>query len=213
VRVIGERLFGFRIEVQGREHVPRGEPLLVAGGPHRNWVDGFLLIIALPAWPRLWFLASEFVVATWWKRLIVRLAGGFEPVSTSSALNREALTAALRVLERGERLATFPEGWDHLDASLTEMGELRRGVAFIAQQSRRRVLPLAIAGSKPLWRGKTLRVRIGPPLDPPSATAGKAEQQAWSDELRATLQDLIPPQPPTISVARRRWPWLTDAFN
>ena len=213
VRFIGERIFGFRIEVHGREHVPAGEPLIVAGGPHRNWVDGFLLIIALPALPRLWFLASEYVVATWWKRLIVRLAGGFEPVSTTSALNREALAAGVRVLARGNRLATFPEGWDHLDASLEEIGELRRGLAFIAQQSGRRVLPVAIAGSKPLWRGKTLRVRIGPPLDPPPPRAGKAEQQAWSDVLRAALQELIPPQPPLIPVSRRRWPWLTDLFN
>jgi 1-acyl-sn-glycerol-3-phosphate acyltransferase len=213
VRFIGTKLFGFRIVVRGREHIPPGEPVIVAGAPHRNWIDGFLIIVALPVRPRVAFLASEHVIATWWKRAIVRLVGGFEPVSTKSALNREALQASLRVLARGERLGVFPEGWDHLDASLEQIGELRRGVAFVASQSGRRVLPVTIAGARPLWRGKTLRVQIGAPLDPPEVDADKAAQEAWSQELRAILQAQLPPQPPEIPFARRRWTWLTDLFN
>ena len=163
--------------------------------------------------PRVVFLASENVSDRWWKRLLVRLAGGFEPVSTTSALNRDALQAALLVLARGDRLGIFPEGWDHLEGPLREIGPFRRGLAFVAQQSGRCVLPVALAGSKPLWRGKTLRVRIGIPLDPPPLNAGKVAQQTWSDRLRATLQELIPPEPPEIPLERRRWPWLTDLFN
>ena len=213
VRFIGTRLFGFRIEVSGRENVRAGEPLIVAGGPHRNWVDGFLLLVALPPQPRLVFLASENVSDRWWKRVLVRLAGGFESVSTTSVLNRDALEAALLVLARGDRLGIFPEGWDHLEGPMREIGPFRRGLAFVAQQSGRCVLPVALAGSKPLWRGKRLQVRIGTPLDPPPMDAGKGAQQAWSDELRATLQELIPPEPPDIPLERRRWPWLTDLFN
>jgi 1-acyl-sn-glycerol-3-phosphate acyltransferase len=213
VHFIGSRIFGFRFEVSGLEHVPPGEPLIVAGGPHRNWVDGFLLIIALPPEPRVTFLASENAFSTWWRRLVLWLTGGVEQVSTTSALNREALTGALRVLDRGDRLGIFPEGWHHLDDSPREIGELRRGIAFIAQQSGRRVLPVGLAGAKPLWRGKTLRVRIGPPMPPPPATARREEQQAWSDELRAVLQRLLPPEPPQIPVAERNWTWLTTWLN
>ena len=86
---------------------------------------------------------------------------------------------------------------------MREIGDFRRGLAFIAQQSGRCVLPVALAGSKPLWRGKTLHVRIGAPLDPPPMDAGKVAQQTWSDELRATLQELIPPEPPEIPLERR----------
>src|SRR5215217_2072004 len=213
VRFIGTRLFGFRIEVSGRENVPPDQPLIVAGGPHRNWGDGFLLLVALPPQPRVVFLASENVSDRWWKRLLVRLAGGFEPVSTTSVLNREALHAAQHVLARGDRLGIFPEGWDHLGGPLREIGPFRRGLAFVAQQSGCCVLPVALAGSKPLWRGKTLRVRIGRPLDPPPMNAGKAAQQVWSDELRASLQELNQPEPPEIPPGQRRWPWLTDLFN
>lgn len=213
VLVIARLLFGFRIQVNGRAHIPPGEPMIVAGGPHRNWVDGFLLMIALPATPRLTFLASENVSDRLWKRVVVFIAGGFEAVSFTSAVNREALTAAQEVLARGDRLGIFPEGWDHLEGPLREIGSFRRGVAFIAQQSGRQVLPVAIAGAKPLWRGKTLRVRIGAPLTPPPPDADRAAQQAWSDALRVTLQNLIPPEPPEIPMAQRRWPWLTDLFN
>ncbi len=213
VRSIATRVFGFRIDVQGQEHVPPGEPLIVAGGPHRNWIDGFLLIAVLPARPRLAFLVSETADDLWWRRAVVLMVGGFEPVSTTSAINREALTAALRVLARGDRLGIFPEGWDRLEESPREIGELRRGAAFIAQQSGCRTLPVAMAGTKTLWRGKTLRVQIGPPLDPPPPEAGKRDQQAWSDDLRATLQALLPPDPPEVPVARRRWTWLTDWLN
>jgi 1-acyl-sn-glycerol-3-phosphate acyltransferase len=213
VRFIGTRLFGFRIEVSGRENVPVGQPLIVAGGPHRNWVDGFLLLVALPPQPRLVFLASENVSDRWWKRVLVRLAGGFEPVSTTSVLNRDALEAALLVLARGDRLGIFPEGWDHLEGPMREIGPFRRGLAFVAQQSGRCVLPVALAGSKPLWRGKTLQVRIGTLLDPPPMDAGKVAQQAWSDQLRIALQELIPSEPPEILLGKRRWPWLTDLFN
>ena len=213
VRFIGTRLFGFRIEVSGREHVPAGQPLIVAGGPHRNWVDGFLLLVALPPQPRVVFLASENVSDRWWKRVLVRLAGGFEPVSTTSVLNREALDAALLVLHAATGWGSSPRAGTTSRDRCGRSGHFRRGLAFVAQQSGRCVLPVALAGSKPLWRGKTLRVRIGPPLDPPPMNARKAAQEAWSDELRATLQELIPPEPPEIPLQRRRWPWLTDLFN
>src|SRR4051794_7241107 len=210
---MGTRFSASQIEVRGQETVPAGQPWIVAGGPPRNGVDGFLLLVALPPRPRLVFLASGNVSDRWWKRVLVRLAGGFEPVSTTSVLNREVLQAALLVLARGDRLGIFPEGWDHLAGPQREIGSFRRGLAFVAQQSGRRVLPVALAGSKPLWRGKTLRVRIGIPLDPPPMDAGKAAQQTWSDALRASLQELIPPEPTEIPLERRRWPWLTDLFN
>ena len=193
--------------------MPAGEPLIVAGGPHRNWIDGFLLLLALPALPRVTAIATENVFSTWWRRVLLTLVGGVHPVSTTSALNREVVAAALAVLARGGRLGILPEGWQHLTGPQREIGELQRGLAFIAQKSGRRVLPVAITGSKPLWRGKTLRVAIGPPLDPLPPAARKAEQEAWSERLRATLQDLLPPEPPEVSIYGRQWTWLTNWLN
>ena len=49
---------GFNIEVEGLELVPRGEPLIVAAAPHRNWIDPFLILQVLPPLPRTYFLAA-----------------------------------------------------------------------------------------------------------------------------------------------------------
>jgi 1-acyl-sn-glycerol-3-phosphate acyltransferase len=93
------------------------------------------------------------------------------------------------------------------------MGAAQRGVAFLAMESGRRTLPVAIAGAKPLWRGKTLRVRVGPPIDPPPPDSGKPVQQAWATALRDTLDALIPPQPPLPVDGRMPWKWLTTVFD
>jgi 1-acyl-sn-glycerol-3-phosphate acyltransferase len=214
VWVLGAGVFRFRIEIAGRERIPPGEPLIVAGAPHRNWIDGFLLLMALPPEPRVIFLGSEGgLFNTWWKRAVLAAIGGFEPVSATSALNRAALDGAVAVLARGDRLGIFPEGWDNLDAPPDTLPPLRRGAAYIARESGRRVLPVALAGAKPLWRGKTLRVRIGDPIVPPPPDADRPTQQAWTDALRGALQALIPPQPPEPADGRKPWPWLTTLLD
>ncbi len=214
VWAVAAGLFRFRIEIEGRERMPPGEPLIVAGAPHRNWIDGFLLLMALPPEPRVIFLGSEGgLFNTWWKRAVLAVIGGFEPVSGSSALNRAALDGAVAVLARGDRLGIFPEGWHNLGAPPETIPPLRRGVAFIARESGRRVLPVALAGAKPLWRGKVLRVRIGDPLAPPEPDAGRAEQETWKEHLREALQALVPPQPPEPADGRKPWPWLTTLLD
>ncbi|MDQ2654205.1 MAG: 1-acyl-sn-glycerol-3-phosphate acyltransferase, partial [Chloroflexota bacterium] len=130
IRLVARYVFRLRVEVTGRAQIPRGEALIVVGGPHRNWIDGFLLLYVMPNLPRVVFLGSETAQRIWWRRLALWLTGAFQPVSTTSALNREALEEGIRVVERGERLGIFPEGWDHMRDPAREIGDLRRGVAF-----------------------------------------------------------------------------------
>ena len=209
IRLVARYVLRLRIEVTGQAQVPHGEALIVAGGPHRNWIDGFLMLYVMPNLPRMVFLGSENAQRSWWRHLALWLTGAFQPVSTTSALNREALEEGIRVLERGERLGIFPEGWDHMSDAPREIGELRRGVAFMAQHSQCRVLPISIAGTTELWRGKTLRVHIGAPIAPPPPGSSKTAQLTWSESLRATLQALQPADPPARPVHEREWPWLT----
>ena len=89
---------------------------------------------------------------------------------------------------------------------------LKRGVAFISQHSGRRVLPVALAGTTDLWRGKTLRVRIAPPLDALAPGSNRDEEQAYVDDLHAVLQDALPPQPAEPLDGKKPWRWLTRAL-
>ncbi|HEU5431574.1 MAG TPA: 1-acyl-sn-glycerol-3-phosphate acyltransferase, partial [Thermomicrobiales bacterium] len=214
VLLLARFVFRLRLEFAGLENVPAGEPLIVAGAPHRNWIDAFLIMMALPPSPRLFFLGSaEGMFNAWWKRAVLALFGGVVPVSTKGLLNRDGLETSLAILAADNRLGIFPEGWEHVAGPPHEVEPVKRGVAFLSQRSGRRVLPVALAGSKSLWRGKTLRLRIGPPLDALAPDTDRAAAQAYADRLGATLTALLPPLPPEPPVAERRWPWLTQMLD
>jgi 1-acyl-sn-glycerol-3-phosphate acyltransferase len=209
--LVGKGLLRFNIEVEGLELVPRGEPLIVAAAPHRNWIDPFLVLQVLPPLPRTYFLAAADATGNrWWKRIAIELAGGMVPVATRGHLNRDGLELSLAILERGNRVGIFPEGWGAKPDS--EIMPLKRGVAFISQHSGRRVLPVALAGTTDLWRGKTLRMRIAPPLDALASGASREEEQTYVDSLRAVLQDALPPEPVEPPDGKKPWRWLTRAM-
>src|SRR5215217_7980868 len=209
--LVGEGLLRFNIEVEGLELVPRGEPLIVAAAPHRNWIDPFLVLQVLPPLPRTYFLAAADATGDrWWKRIAIELAGGMVPVATRGHLNRDGLESSLSILECGNRVGIFPEGWGANPDP--EIMPLKRGVAFISQHSQCRVLPVALAGTTDLWRGKTLRVRIAPPLDALSPDANRHEEQAYVDSLRAILQDAVPLEPKEPLDGKKPWRWLTRAL-
>src|SRR5215472_19123397 len=46
----------FRLQVFGREHIPRDRPYVLVCN-HLNWLDPFTLLLAFPSEPRLHFLA------------------------------------------------------------------------------------------------------------------------------------------------------------
>lgn len=210
LRLLGHGLFRLRFEFRGLEHVPRGEPLIVAAAPHRNWIDPFLIVIALPPEPRVYFLGSaEGMFNTWWKRAVIAALGGVVPVSTAGHLNREGLETSLRILATDRRLGLFPEGWQQEAKPPDEIQPIRRGVAFLAERSGRRVLPIGLAGSQELWRGKMLRLQVGPPLDPPPPRADRATENAYAQRLTEALRAALPPLPPEPRDGRKPWPWLT----
>ena len=205
--LVGRGLFRFRIAVEGLEHIPRGESLIVAAAPHRNWIDPLLLLTVLPPLPRTYFLAAVGLPGDrWWKRLALNIAGGMVPVATGQ-LNREGLALALAILEQGNRVGIFPEGWGPKPDA--EIMPLKRGVAFLSEHSGRRVLPVALADTTDLWRGKTLRVRVAPPLPALEPGADRHEAQAYVERVRAVLQAVAPTPPLEPVDGQKHWRWLT----
>jgi 1-acyl-sn-glycerol-3-phosphate acyltransferase len=206
--LVSKGLLRFKIEVEGLEHVPKGEPLIVAAAPHRNWIDPFLLLTVLPSLPRLYFLAAADTPGNrWWKRVLVWLAGGMVPVSTGGPLNREGLELSLAILGAGNRIGIFPEGWGA--KPVPEVLPLKRGVAFLSEHSGCRVLPVGLSGTTDYWRGATMRVRIAPPLAALPPHADRGEEQMYVDQLRDVLAAIVPPPPPAPPSGRKPWRWLT----
>lgn len=193
----------FRVTVEGLGRLPADGPYLLACN-HLSWVDPFILIGWLPHSPRLHFLGRRSAVYNRaFKRWVLRFVGGVIPVETG---NLEGLNAAAgEVLSRKGVVAIFPEGG--VGPAEGRLQPLRRGVAYFSVHSRAPVVVAGLAGTKELWRGKEIRVRIGQTLSPDAA----GSQDELLEDLGLALSEAIPPI--TEYHGPRPWPWLTDLLR
>lgn len=176
-------LFFRRVEVEGREHIPAGAPLVVVANHHNSLVDPLLLFAKLGVHPR--FLAKS----TLWNlpgiRALLDLAGAVpvyrrqdEGVDTSK--NDETFARCFDELAAGGAIALFPEGISH-DAP--GLAPLKTGAARIVLGAVRergasalRILPVGLTfDAKGVFRSRAL-VRVGEPLDP-TPWAQRAEHE------------------------------------
>jgi len=166
-------LFFRAVEVEGREQIPEGVPLVVVANHHNSLIDPLLLLATLAVRPR--FLAKS----TLWEmpgiRQLLDVAGAVpvyrrqdEGVDTSQ--NAETFRRCFDDLAAGGAVALFPEGISHdapglaplkTGAARIVLGALReRGVSGIL------VLPVGLTfDAKGVFRSRAL-VRVGEPLDP-----------------------------------------------
>lgn len=196
LRLVLGRLF--RVEVDGLWLVPDRPYLLAAN--HLSWVDPFLVLAWLPAVPRVHFLGRRAAVYNrFWKRWLLAFVGGVVPVESGHV---EELTAAVeQVLAGGGAVGIFPEG--KTGGAEGGLQPLRRGIVHFAKRCQAPVLPVGIAGTLQLWRGKPIRLRLGAPI------AGQD-----LDEIEQALRAVIaagaePPEP----AGPRPWPWLTNLLR
>ena len=101
-----------RVRVEGLEHLPRSGGYIVAGVPHRTWVDPFLLWGWLPAEPRLVFFGDARTMGrSPLRRAVLRLVGGVIPIPTAHRAGAVEIhvAAATEVLAAGAAFCLFPE--------------------------------------------------------------------------------------------------------
>ena len=181
----------FRLEANGREHVPAEGPLLIVAN-HSSVLDPPLVGGAAPR--QLTFLAkAELFKVPGFGALIRRL--GAQPLRREGA-DPSALRAAQRVLQQGGALLVFPEG------TRGDEGRLRPpkpGAALLAMQTGVPVVPAYISGSGRAWpRGRRLprpakvRVTFGAPLTFPKAAGSdrKSQYEAVSERMMAAIAAL-----------------------
>lgn len=186
-----------RIRLDGAEHLPKYGPAVLVCRHFHHFYDGLALIDALPRFPRL------FVALDWIRDPVLRLAAeGFcgaagwpaalrrENLSSDRALAfspveaqryvRRALRYGASLLDRGEVVAAFPEGYPTIDpvfARKPPEGDgylpFKRGfltMTALAQRGGDLRVPLIPTGLRYLRRldGWDVDVRLGPPsyLDP-----------------------------------------------
>jgi 1-acyl-sn-glycerol-3-phosphate acyltransferase len=167
--------------VEGREHLPRSGPFILAP-VHRSYID--TPIVACITRRRLRYMGKDTMWQRRWSGWLLSGLGGF-PVTRGSA-DREALRRCIVVLDGGEPLVLFPEG-ERKSGPVVQ--PLFDGAVYVAAKAQVPIVPVGIGGSERVMPKGVRRVRphrvhviIGPPLPPPPL-AGKRIQR---DELSAT---------------------------
>ena len=180
----------FRITVTGRSSVPPGNYIVVAN--HLSWIDPFLLMMYLPAEPRLYFIGAQQAVNQGWKGWMVDHFDMLIPVQRGAAfVGREVLEKPRHVLTAGAVLGLFPEGC--LGPKEGEILPLERGIGHILLAADRPVLPVAISGAQELYLRKQVSVHIGEPFR--VAVGGMGHHEAIGaavDQVAGALRSLLP---------------------
>lgn len=176
----------FRIRVEGRQNVPRDRPYIAIAN-HLNWPDPWLLLLTLPVEPRVHFLANpENLIQHRVHWFFVRQVGGYIPVDLKHHQGPELFEHVDRCLERGGALGIFPEAaYGPTEGRL--QATFKKGFAHFAVRAGTPIIPVAISGTKDLWLGKTIRIRIGEPIETAGRDSGSVHEQA-----RRRLQELLP---------------------
>lgn len=196
VRLILEvviRLY-FRLEVHGRENIPKKGPFIISP-IHRSYLD--TPVIGAAVWRLMRYMGAE---KMWTNRQLgwfLTAMGGF-PVQRGAA-DREALKAALLVVERGEPLVMFPEGTRQSGPVVSEMFD---GPAYVSCRTGVPIIPVGLGGTerampkgKKFIRPVKMVVVIGTPINPPpkkeSGRVSRNGVRELTGELGQRIQDLF----------------------
>lgn len=215
---------GIRVSVEGREHMPDGA-CIVACAAHRSWFDGPLLMSEFVQ-PRIWYIASATAIFKFrGMEWIMRRFGGMVPVHRGGVDIDVHVEAAQAILDAGAVFGIYPEGTRSGDD--VELTAFRRGIGIIGLRTGALILPVALGGTRSLYRGRRIGLRILP-----STTAlalaglerapepGTAAELDAAKAVSAALADLLAPH--VADLARRaedppghprRWRWMGDLFR
>lgn len=186
-RVIGRCLFfllGFKVVIKGLENIPDETCIVIAN--HASYLDGIILTAALP--PRFTFVIKKEVTSVPVLHLLLRKMGSHfvERSNRTEAANH--LKKMIRMAERGESLAVFPEGTFRKEAGLRTF---QNGAFAVAHKTNLPMVPVFIHGARkalPAEEWKLTRqmilVQIMPSIDDHS-------QYSSVKELRDQVQILF----------------------
>ncbi len=183
------RALDVRVRVTGSEHVPLSGPVVLAS-THISYLD--FLLVEYAARPRGRFVRFMCRHDVWNRPAVARAMDSMRHVPVDRESSATTYLRALRLLESGEAVGTFPEaGLSHSFI----VRPLMPGAAGLASRTGAPLLPVVLWGSQrlttvdhtPLRRGRLVDVVVGEPL-PVEQGADPRETTA---RLGARLQGML----------------------
>ena len=198
----------FRVRVEGREHLATGPAIYCTN--HLCWADPLIMLAVLPTTPKLaMFGPKEADMAVGARNRLIVWAGFAIPYRPEKTDLLETARRVQRVLKDGWIIFLFGEGRIHRGER--ELLPLADGTAFFALRGGVPIVPIAINGTSWLGFRRTIRVRVGEPIQP----VGRASRESVGALTRQTEEALLglvadfPDRPRPGALGR----WLTEVFN
>jgi len=156
----------WRVEIEGREHVPKNGPAVLAAN-HQSFCDSFFLPLVMRR--RVTYVAKAEYFDDWKTAWFFRAAGQIPMNRGGGDASQRALDTAKEVLQGGSLLGIYPEGTRSPDIRLHRG---HTGVARLAIGCGVPIIPVGIVGTRAIQPpGRRLMrpfhpvtVRFGPPL-------------------------------------------------
>ncbi len=153
---VPHKLFS-KVEKIGLENIPK-EGGYVLCSNHIHWQDPILYVSSTKR--MIYAIAKEELFSTPFKAWVMRRLGLIEVKRDGSGSNKEAIQEAVDLVKGGDLLIIYPEGTRF---GLKKCVKPKKGVAFIALEARRPIIPMAMVGS--FKRGARIRFIVDKPMD------------------------------------------------
>ncbi|MEK7297159.1 MAG: lysophospholipid acyltransferase family protein [Planctomycetota bacterium] len=192
---IAFKLLGMKVEIEGVEHIPQGEPVIFISN-HQSMMDIKLAIACIPT--NISFVAKESIFDVPILGAYMRVSGHIPIKRNEDRKAYASLLAAIKNLTtKNKSLVVFPEGTRSEDGQL---GVFKRGISLIILKSGRRVVPMAIDGSNQFMpkRGflshpgkRYVRIAFGKPLSFDSSRTDREYTLKMTEELHGNVSRLL----------------------
>jgi 1-acyl-sn-glycerol-3-phosphate acyltransferase len=184
------RLFRFRFDVRGSEHVPASGGAIICSN-HVSFFDfTFLGLGALPQHRMVRFMAKSPVFDHWFSGRFMR---AMQHIPVDRKAGAAAFDLAVRALKEGEVVGVFPEAT--ISTSFT-VKDLKAGAARMAVQAGVPIIPAAVwGGHRVATKGHKVELRRGVPvtviLGEPIVAAPGEKAQSLLRRTRAAMEELL----------------------
>jgi len=183
------RLFRFRFDVRGSEHVPTTGGAIICSN-HVSYFDfTYLGLGALPQHRLVRFMAKSSVFDHWFAGRFMR---AMQHIPVDRAAGAAAFEAAIRALKDGEIVGVFPEAT--ISSSFT-VKELKAGAARMSVKAGVPIIPAAVWGGQRVAPLHAVHLRRGVPAtvipgEPLMAEQGE-KAQSLLRRTRVAMESLL----------------------
>lgn len=175
---------GYRVKVEGREHVPGSGPVILAAN-HRSFMDSIFLPLVIRR--RVTFVAKAEYFDSRKTAWFFRGVGQIPIRREGGSASERALASATEVLETGGVFGIYPEG------TRTRDGYLHRGhtgVARLALRTRAPIVPVGLIGTDEIQATDAKMPRLFRPVGVRFGNPIRIERYAGREDDHLALRQL-----------------------